>query len=62
VGYSDDYTPNREQPDRLNTGITVVGERARIPAGARLGRNVLVNPGKSESDFSDLVIPSGGTV
>jgi glucose-1-phosphate adenylyltransferase len=62
VGYGDDYTPNREQPDRLNTGITVVGERVRIPAGARLGRNVLINPGKSENDFSDLVIPSGGTV
>jgi glucose-1-phosphate adenylyltransferase len=62
VGYSDDYTANHEQPDRLNTGITVVGERARIPAGARLGRNVLVNPDRSENDFPDLVIPSGGTV
>jgi glucose-1-phosphate adenylyltransferase len=62
VGYGDDYTPNREQPDRLNTGITVVGERVRIPPGVRLGRNVLINPGRSEDDFADPVVPSGGTV
>lgn len=62
VGYGDDYTPNREQPDRLDTGITVVGERARIPGGVRLGRNVLVHPDRVEGDFSEPVIPSGETV
>jgi glucose-1-phosphate adenylyltransferase len=62
VGYGDDYTPNREQPDRLDTGITVVGERARIPGGVRLGRNVLVHPDRVENDFSEPLIPSGETV
>jgi glucose-1-phosphate adenylyltransferase len=62
VGHGDDFTPNREQPDRLNTGITVVGERVRIPPAARLGRNVLINPGRSEDDFADPVVPSGATV
>jgi glucose-1-phosphate adenylyltransferase len=62
VGYGDDYTPNRQQPDRLDTGITVVGERARIPGGVRLGRNVLVHPDRVESDFSEPVVASGETV
>jgi glucose-1-phosphate adenylyltransferase len=62
VGYGDDHTPNREQPDRLDTGITVVGERARIAGGVRLGRNVLVNPDRVESDFSEPVVASGETV
>jgi len=62
IGHGDDYTPNRDQPDRLNTGITVVGERARVPGGVKLGRNVLVHPDRTESDFPEPVIPSGETV
>ncbi|GAB4544944.1 MAG: glucose-1-phosphate adenylyltransferase [Anaerolineae bacterium] len=62
IGHGDDNTPNQEQPDRLNTGITVVGERARIPGGLRLGRNVLVRPERVESDFPEAVIPSGATI
>jgi glucose-1-phosphate adenylyltransferase len=62
VGHGDDHTPNVTQPKWLDTGITVIGERSRIPAGARLGRNVMVQPGRSEDDFASLVVPSGGTV
>ena len=41
VGMGNDFdTPNRQEPGRLNTGITVIGKRAVIPAGVRLGRNV----------------------
>jgi glucose-1-phosphate adenylyltransferase len=62
VGYGDANTPNQEQPDRLNTGITVIGEQARIPGGFRLGRNVLVRPKRIENDFPEPVIPSGATI
>lgn len=62
VGFGEDHTPNHKLPDRLNTGITVVGERARIPGGVRLGRNVLVQPDRAESDFTGAVIASGETV
>jgi glucose-1-phosphate adenylyltransferase len=62
VGHGDDYTPNHNQPDRLNTGITVVGERVRIPGGMRLGRNILIRPGRTESDFPEAAVPSGETV
>jgi glucose-1-phosphate adenylyltransferase len=62
LGHGDDYTPNQQHPDRLNTGITVIGEWVRIPGGVRLGRNVLVEPHRVEHDFPGPVIHSGDTV
>jgi glucose-1-phosphate adenylyltransferase len=64
VGMGADYdTPNRQEPGRLNTGITVIGKRAAIPAGIRLGRNVKVNEGVRPSDYGGRrSVPSGGTV
>jgi glucose-1-phosphate adenylyltransferase len=64
VGMGTDYdTPNRQEPGRLNAGITVVGKRAVIPAGVRVGRNVKVNEGVRPSDFGGRrTIASGGTV
>ncbi|MFI5291584.1 MAG: glucose-1-phosphate adenylyltransferase, partial [Candidatus Limnocylindrales bacterium] len=37
---SDLMVANRQEPTRLNTGITVIGKRSVIPRGERLGRNV----------------------
>ena len=31
----DDLRPNRDEPERLYAGITLVGKRARIPRGVR---------------------------
>ncbi len=62
VGCGSADTPNVTYPDWVNTGITVVGERARIPIGARLGRNVIVRPDRNEEDFVQLDVPSGSTV
>jgi glucose-1-phosphate adenylyltransferase len=56
-------TPNRQEPTRLNTGITVVGKRAVIPAGMRIGRNVKINEGVRPADYGGKrVVASGGTV
>jgi glucose-1-phosphate adenylyltransferase len=63
VGNGDDFgTPNVDEPEHLYSGITLVGERARIPAGARIGRNCLIAPSVLESDFPGPVLPSGGSV
>ena len=63
VGTGTDYTtPNRQEPTRLNTGITVVGKRATLPAGARIGRNVRIAEGVRPSDFSSRTVRSGGSV
>src|SRR3954470_13977233 len=37
-----DGPPNKQEPNRLNTGITVVGKQSVIPRGTRVGRNVKV--------------------
>ena len=43
VGDGPDFdTPNRQEPGRLTTGITVVGKQSVVPRGVRLGRNVKV--------------------
>ena len=61
VGFRDDNTPNAPLPEVLNTGITLVGKGARVPAGLTLGRNVVVHPGAREEDFGGDV-ESGGSV
>jgi len=62
VGYGDDVTPNRQMPDKISTGITVVGAGSQVPGGVRVGRNVLIHCDRLESDFPGPDIPSGETV
>jgi glucose-1-phosphate adenylyltransferase len=63
IGDGDDFdTPNRQEPGRLNTGITVVGKQAVVPRGARLGRNVKIGGEVRSSDFVTRVIRSGESV
>ncbi|MDP2725934.1 MAG: glucose-1-phosphate adenylyltransferase, partial [Dehalococcoidia bacterium] len=62
VGYGDDNTLNREEPQILNTGITIVGKKSRLPAGLRVGRNCKINPGVREESFTEMAVPSGDTV
>ena len=63
VGDGPDFdTPNRQEPGRLNTGITVVGKRAVIPRAVRIGRNVKVASGVRSGDFKTRVIRDGASV
>ena len=63
VGVGNDNTPNGDEPTHLSSGITLVGKRAAVPAGARLGRNCKVMPGTEAADFPvDGLVSSGGTV
>ena len=63
VGDGPDFdTPNRQEPGRLNTGITVVGKQSVVPRGARLGRNVKVGDQVRSADFPTRSVRSGGTV
>lgn len=61
---SDVDVVNKLQPDRLFTGITVIGKGAHVPPNVRLGRNVLVDAGCDEDDFRKYGdhVPSGETV
>jgi glucose-1-phosphate adenylyltransferase len=63
VGEGTDYDEaNRREPGRLNTGISVVGKRASVPRGVRIGRNVLIGEGVRATDFQSRVVRSGSTV
>jgi glucose-1-phosphate adenylyltransferase len=63
VGYGDASVVNKLEPQRLTTGITIVGKRARIPAGLHVGRNVMIDAGVSEAEFTDAtMVPSGESV
>jgi glucose-1-phosphate adenylyltransferase len=57
-----DGPPNRREPTRLNTGITVVGKRAVVPRGARIGRNVRIDEDAKSADYGGRVVKSGGSV
>lgn len=64
LGYGDDNKPNEQEPDRINTGITVVGKSAHIPQAVRVGRNVVIVPRAEDDAFAPFGdnVPSGATV
>jgi glucose-1-phosphate adenylyltransferase len=62
LGFGDDLTVNRTEPKAVNTGITIVGRRAKIPPGVRLGRNCIVSPGVTDDDFPTADVQSGITI
>jgi len=62
VGVGDDGTPNQLEPANIKAGITIVGKRAHIPAGAIIGRNCRIDPDVMPDDFEHLELPSGAAV
>jgi glucose-1-phosphate adenylyltransferase len=63
VGEGGDLTvPNRLTPSHLTTGISIVGKRAVIPRGVRIGRNVRVDPDVRATDFPGRLVESGATI
>lgn len=63
LGVGDNLSiPNQTQPDKLTTGITVVGKGAHIPPGISIGRNVLINADRDEEDFPGGDVPDGVTI
>ncbi len=62
VGEGEDKTPNQRAPQRLNTGLTVIGKRSRIPAGLHIGRNVEIGPDVMEDRFPKDKVESGATI
>jgi len=62
IGFGENFQINRRDPKVANTGITVVGKRARIPDGIKIGRNCVVYNNVVESDFPGPEIQSGETI
>ena len=64
VGWGEDrHVVNELEPDRLTTGITVVGKYATVPPGVLLGRNVRVDALATADDYAGAtVVASGRTI
>ena len=63
LGMGDEMPPNRDEPERLYAGITLVGKRARVPDGVEVGRNCRIDPGVEERDFGGARrVESGATI
>lgn len=63
VGSGDDSTPNAALPETLNSGITLVGKGAVVPANMVVGRNVVIHLGTLESAYGKKkAVPSGANV
>ncbi len=59
LGHGNDYTPNKEKPDLLESGINVVGKGITIPDGTTIERNCRISPGVT---IKEKMIPSGSTL
>ncbi|MFH1679372.1 MAG: glucose-1-phosphate adenylyltransferase family protein, partial [Candidatus Eisenbacteria bacterium] len=59
IGHGDARTPNRSFPDLLSSGITLVGKKAHVPEGIRIGRNCVVGPRFSPEHFHRPSYESG---
>jgi glucose-1-phosphate adenylyltransferase len=62
IGAGDDETPNKLEPTRLNTGITLVGKRTRLPDNLVVGRNCKIGADLAPEDFPSATLASGETV
>ena len=62
VGYGDDHTPNQHMPQRLNTGISLIGKRTCVPPNIKIGRNVEIGPDLQANAFPAHTIPSGTSI
>jgi glucose-1-phosphate adenylyltransferase len=63
VGYGDDFSPNGDRPDIVNTGVTIIGKRATVEPYVRIGRNCVIGANVTvDNRNADGYLPSGNTI
>ena len=62
MGFGPSNVPNRELPEILNTGLTLIGRNVTIPANVKVGRNVQIHAYAGPADFDGLEVPPGGVI
>lgn len=53
---------SKEYPDLYNTGITVIGEKTKVPDGVSIGKNCALYGHLSHEDFPNNALSSGGSI
>lgn len=59
IGTGDDYTPNKERPDLLSSGINVIAKGVRVPEDTVIPRNCRIAP---TAEFKKKRLDSGDTL
>lgn len=62
IGYGDDYHSNRLNPTILTSGLTIIGKRAVIPAGYKIGRNCIIYANVTPKELPKSRVKSGETI
>jgi glucose-1-phosphate adenylyltransferase len=62
IGFGNNNRVNRDNPKILSSGLTIIGKRAVIPSGYRIGRNCIIYDNVAEDDFPENVVQSGDTI
>lgn len=62
IGSNKTGTPNKEKPDYLSSGLTLVGKGAEIPANFHIGENTILYPKLKPEDYSSSEVPPGETI
>jgi glucose-1-phosphate adenylyltransferase len=59
IGYGSDIRTDLKASRLLNNGITVIGKRAKIPPGIKIGSNCVIHCDVKEEDFPAFGIKNG---
>lgn len=62
VGFGDDFTPNQEHPELLETGITVLGKHLNVPKNMVIGRNCRIFQSAKLDEVKGNIVYSGSTL
>ncbi|MFA5308324.1 MAG: sugar phosphate nucleotidyltransferase [Dehalococcoidales bacterium] len=62
IGAGNDYRANRLHPAILNSGLTIIGKGATVPADFTIGRNCIIYAGVTAKELPLSEVKSGETV
>ena len=62
IGVGDDYTPNKDNPKVLSSGLNVIGKKLILPEGLVVERNVRVFSSPNPKEIKDKHIHAGETI
>jgi len=62
IGEGTDDVLNREYPDFLESGISIVGKGSHVPGKCRIGKHCIIKPFTPTSSFQSNTIEGGETV